>query len=162
MSERPVPTTEASPESHKTTVRTSRSGLSHRAYCADCGTTAPWRSSHEEAWDDVFRHELLKTSPRDRSFDGREDLEHLGTCDLLDPARERKVRPTVANTPGLNEAQRMALREYRRAETLYEDIPLDEFPSGPAMKGTLLHSRRANRLRRANAAILDAGIGHLR
>lgn len=147
---------------HSTTIHTSCSGLSHRVRCTDCGTTGPWRSSYEEAWDDATRHELLTTSPSNRSFDDSEMLELLGRCDLLDRDRERRVRPTIETTPGLNEAQPMALWEYRRAETLYEEIPLDEFPSGPGQKGSTLHSRRFNRLKRANEAMLELDIGHLR
>lgn len=159
----PKPEPDRTPRApHCTTIRTSRSGLSHRVRCTDCKTTGPWRTCYEEAWDDATRHELLTTAPGDRSFDDSEMLELLGRCDLLDPGRERRERPTIETTPGLNEDQRMALWEYRRAETLYEDTPLDEFPSGPGQKGTVRHSRRVNRLSKANKVMLDLGIGHLR
>lgn len=162
MSEQAAPAAHTTQAQHRTEIRTSRSGLSHHARCKDCGTNAPWRCAYEYAWNDATRHELMNTELSDRSYDDREMLTHLGRYDLLDPNRERRVKPTVATTPGLDEAQRSALSEYRRAEARYEETPLDEFPSGPGQKGSLLHTRRVNRLSRASTAMVDLEIGHLR
>ena len=54
------------------------------------------------------------------------------------------------------------LREYQRAKELYGELVGDDFPSALGAKGSALHTRRSNRLARADRALCDAGLGHLR
>ena len=54
------------------------------------------------------------------------------------------------------------LREYRRAKELYGELVGGNFPSTLGAKGSALHTRRSNRLARADKALYDAGLGHLR
>lgn len=54
------------------------------------------------------------------------------------------------------------LREYKRAKKLYGELVGDDFPSVLGAKGSPLHTRRSNRLARADRALYDAGLGHLR
>ncbi|MXX44249.1 MAG: hypothetical protein F4Z53_14500 [Acidimicrobiales bacterium] len=54
------------------------------------------------------------------------------------------------------------LREYKRAKELYGELVGEDFPSALGAKGSALHTRRSNRLQRADRALYDAGLGHLR
>ena len=54
------------------------------------------------------------------------------------------------------------LREYQRAKMLYGELVEDDFPSTLGAKGSALHTRRSNRLVRADKALYDAGLGHMR
>lgn len=54
------------------------------------------------------------------------------------------------------------LREYKRAKHLFGELTGDHFPSTLGAKGSALHTRRSNRLFRADKALYDAGLGHLR
>lgn len=54
------------------------------------------------------------------------------------------------------------LREYKQAKHLYGELTGDHFPSTLGARGSALHTRRSNRLIRADKALYDAGLGHLR
>ena len=54
------------------------------------------------------------------------------------------------------------LREYQRAKELYGELVGEDFPSALGAKGSALHTRRSNRLIRADRALYEAGLGHLR
>ena len=70
-------------DAHIAKIRTSKSGLSHQAWCPKCGTSGPWRQDSTLAWDDSTRHEIMMIPADARDADERKMLAMIAGPDAL-------------------------------------------------------------------------------